>query len=205
MRPILFSPPMVEAILEGRKTMTRRVWAPGRRPSEYDGMYMWSLPTDDPSGPVKYAWGALETPRYPPCKFGKVGDRLWVKEALVKWGEITRYKVDGALAAGGRKWEWKNPVLHGMYMPRWAARLFLEIVSVRLERVQDISEADAQREGWDWSNHDLTKRYDPATMNTARQWFEVLWDKLNGKEHPWSSNPWVWVIEFKRTEVVDAK
>lgn len=180
-RPILFSQPMVRAILEGRKSMTRRAL---NRNKQY--------------GP--FAFDDPRVARY--CPYGQPGDRLYVKEALV-WFMRTdgtcgmKYKADGQVVPASEAWPWQKSVLHGMWMPRWAARLFLEITDIRVERLQDISEEDAQREGWDWSNHDLTKKYDPITMDTARRWFAELWDYLNGDKHPWASNPWVWVISFR--------
>ena len=87
-----------------------------------------------------------------------------------------------------------------IYMPRWACRLVLEIVDVRMEWLQNISEGDAQREGWDLSNMDLYQTYDPVTMTLAREWFAELWDTINAKRAPWASNPLVWVIEFRRVE-----
>ena len=76
-------------------------------------------------------------------------------------------------------------------MPKWACRLWLEVVSVRVKRVQDISEGDAIAEGFIYAGHgDDWQRHDS---------FRVYWDKLNSKKHPWDSNPWVWVVEFKRT------
>lgn len=178
MRPILFSPPMVEAILEGRKTMTRRVL---KREKQY-GPFSF----DDP-----------RVARY--CPYGQPGNLLWVKEALVEWSGATYYKVDKARVGEGLSWGWQKPVLHGMYMPRWAARIFLKITNVRVERVQDISNADARREGLKYHGPE-----DGHHVPNIQGVFSVLWDKLNGKEHPWSSNPWVWVIEFKRVEARDA-
>jgi hypothetical protein len=86
-----------------------------------------------------------------------------------------------------------------IFMPRWAARCCPEILDVRAERVRDIDEVDAQCEGWDMSNHDPAKRYDPVTMNVARQWFASLWDSINAqREFGWDVNPWVWAITFPK-------
>lgn len=91
-----------------------------------------------------------------------------------------------------------SPWQSALFLPRWASRLTLEIVSVRAERVQDISLSDCQNEGVmrDLMGYD-TAYYDGVFMRHA---FSELWDSINGKKHPWSSNPWVWVIEFKTLE-----
>lgn len=214
-RPILFSGAMIRAILDGTKSQTRRVVKPQPDPSEYDGMYMWSPPGSDPSGPVKYAWGAVTHQRLPTCPYGQPGDRLWVREtwALVPdtayrgsegvqqainpyiKGEAAIYRADWDRSGPGTRW---RPSIH---MPRWASRITLEITDVRVQRVQEISEADAQREGWNWSNHDLTQAYDPVSMDTARRWFGDLWDSINAKRgYDWASNPWVWALTFKRVQ-----
>lgn len=169
-RPILFSGPMVRAILGGRKTQTRRIVKTG-------------TPDD---------WNA--------CPYGVIGDHLWVRECFSKPYELDIqakcftgfYRATDA----GRKVKW----MPSIFMPRWASRIALEITNVRIERLQDISEADAQREGWDWSNHDVMQTYDPVTMDTARRWFQAKWDEINGKRAPWGSNPLVWLVEFKRME-----
>jgi hypothetical protein len=82
-------------------------------------------------------------------------------------------------------------------MPKWASRLYCDLLKVRVERLQDITESDAQHEGWDMSNLDLTKTYDPVTMHAARDWFSSLWDSINAdRGYPWSRNNWVWVLEL---------
>ena len=86
-------------------------------------------------------------------------------------------------------------------MPRWASRITLEVTGVRIERVQEMSEGDGQREGWNFQGFDLTQRYDPVTMDSARQWFIAVWDSINAKRgYSWATNPWVWVVEFVRAE-----
>lgn len=76
--------------------------------------------------------------------------------------------------------------------------IVLEILDVRVERLHDISEISAQCEGWDMSNLDPFHAYDPVSMSKAREWFQKLWDSINGEQYPWHSNPYVWVIEFQR-------
>lgn len=160
-RPILFSGAMVRAILAGKKTQTRRVVKlPSFNPTEYDGMFMWSHP-NNPTNSIQYAWGAVgkDNQRPPPCPYGKVGDRLWVREAWAIDGndlEATRatyesvmggistgpyYKADRVHENTGLTWR------NAMFMPRWASRIDLEITGVRVERLQAISEADAEAEG----------------------------------------------------------
>lgn len=212
-RPILFSPPMIRAILDGKKTQTRRVVMPSQSTPKVPPLHMYPWIIDDMQ---EVDEGGLpcwvgEHPDYPTgmkwfsCPKGSVGDRLWVREAYCQlWfnredGWQTFYKADDNMdyVRESAQSEWK-PSIH---MPRWAARLFLEVTDVRVERLHDISEEDAHHEGWDWSNHDLSKKYDPVTMDTARRWFASLWDSIKGDKHPWASNPFVWRIAFRRIEV----
>lgn len=187
-RPILFNSDMVRAILEGRKTQTRRCikW-----PKEYqvDNSAMARIASsNDPL--------ALRR-----CPYGQHGDRLWVRETFAIVPK-TAYAMsegvqqiirpndnhDAAIfragwerSTGGLRW---RPSIH---MPRWASRIQLEIVSVRLERLNDISESDAKAEGCE-----------PAECCDAYyHGFSKLWESINGGGS-WDQNPWVWVIEFKR-------
>jgi hypothetical protein len=198
-RPILFSDEMVRAILDGRKSQTRRVITP--------------LPMTSWIGvPI-----LNEDER---CPHGQPGDWLWVREAFAlvpcsagceKYPEgfdPTKSSVSQPAAPhhGVRyraTWDrsrcapWK-PSIH---MPRWASRSTLEITGVRVERVGDISEADARAEGAPVA---YERRVYPsalaAKVETYRQGFAEVWDRINGKRpgYTWSENPWVWVIEFKR-------
>ena len=180
--PILFSAPMVQAILDGRKTMTRRVLNP--QPSV--GAY---LHHDEKDG-IAFA---------NPCSFNKykyqVGDRLWVREA---WAEGMNVPVP-AIYKADKEWtdikiKWKPSI----FMHRWASRITLEITNIRVERLQDITEADAWKEGV----HDFIDPKHPYIDKwggtPAVGAFSNLWQKINGKKYPWSSNPWVWVVEFKK-------
>jgi hypothetical protein len=207
--PILFSGPMVRAILEGRKTMTRRVVKPQLRPLTPDDTWyladrkLWTF------APKKgghftssdVAWFNLPSVMADiqrPCPYGVPGDRLNVRETWNADGcDHVIFKADGgsATAAGyAAEPKWK-PSIH---MPRKYCRILLEVVSVRVERVQDISEEDAKAEGVDWY---------PALQPIAM--FQDLWDSINAKRGlGWDVNPWVWVVEFKRvtaaTEGVEA-
>lgn len=189
-RPILFIAPMVRAILEGRKTQTRRIVKP--QPSmECDC---------EPEG---YSWVPMHKGRelsHHQCPYGQPGDRLWVRETFSgpwcmgdtppsKWGRSSRiwYWADGNPEEGD--WTRPRPSIH---MPRWASRITLEITDVRVERLQDISDADALSEGI----------YPTSTglyAGAAKAEFRKLWESINGPES-WSANPWVWVIEFKKLE-----
>jgi hypothetical protein len=197
-RPILFSGPMIEAILAGRKTQTRRVVKPqpgsGRSvwPCAYTGTG-WALGEDpacvDPAG-------CSCTPIT--CPYGYVGQRLWVREkfrytdfellgsfasAAVEYADgyrSMRRKEGPASEIMSLKCGWR-PSIH---MPRWASRITLEITGVRVERLQSISEADKLAEG--------------ATPDMP---FGTVWRKINTKPGiRWEDNPFCWVIEFRRVE-----
>lgn len=200
-RPILFSGPMVRAILDGRKTMTRRVITP-QPEMEMDGEIL-------PDGTGGYGWGPV-LPPWPKWPY-QIGDRLWVREtwatrdpiwdddkavsfmipATVDPGMIV-YRADGEK---DRKW---RPSIH---MPRWASRITLEIVNIRVERLREITEEDAEKEGANSEFEcDVTTFCGGGKIpeSTYKLGFKHLWDSINDKTYPWSSNPWVWVIEFKR-------
>jgi hypothetical protein len=212
---------MVCALLDGRKTQTRRVVKPAgahhifqfRGEDEARG-------ADEPTG--KWAWcrSADVVSEHIHCPYGKPGDRLWVREtwSIECLGRIgtsegydctyeLEYRADGAtrefdclpgtddsayLRAYDRmRGDWW-PSIH---MPRWASRIALEVTGVRVERLQDISQADAEAEGIDFLRHVP----DADETLTARELYMCLWDGLKpsaGAE--WSDNPWVWVVEFKR-------
>ena len=224
-RPILISAPMIRATLSGSKTQTRREikWSK-RRPIDFvGGKGDWN----DPS-----CWGWSHDDGYTllksdgepdcyelPCPYGQAGDQLWVREAFSgphcmdasdgckavppsKWGDCSRiwYWADGNPTEGD--WTRPRPSIH---MPRWASRITLEIVSVRVERLQDISEEDAAAEGIYRESEDEIPFNGPWYINagdsqgyaTAKSCYAALWDIING-EGSWEKNPWVWVIEFRR-------
>ena len=242
-KPILFSTEMVKAILDGRKTQTRRVIP--RAGGDCLGYitdrdaYWFELD-------LRTAANGPETSIEAKCPYGRPGDLLWVRETWKPgaWRDDGRIAIDYKASPELTKtpwltipeeypgkqfdelWEqWTNelrdmgwfPDKNGVYqwesgqsplkwrpsifMPRWASRITLRMTDVWVERVQEISEADVQREGWFFQNHDLSKRYDPVTMDTARQWFAELWDSVNAKRgFSWDSNPWVWVVEFEEVK-----
>lgn len=210
-RPILFSPPMVRAILAGQKTQTRRAVKPVGNDEGFvlvqrdDGSW-WPWRSDDgesSSHTVKRDGGEYrdETPHR--CPYGKTGDRLWVKETWsthaflddTRPSEITtrslHYWADGDIKTGK-----KRP---SIFMPRWASRILLEIVSVRVERLQDISEPDCIAEGAP-GGHRAIPGY--AYNATPLEHYKHIWTSINGQAS-WDANPWVWVVEFKHRPAGD--
>jgi hypothetical protein len=222
-RPILFSAPMVRAILAGTKAQTRRVVrdqtavrAASGGPELWTGFMGWQpadAVLDDPS---------LNSNKAAKCPYGMPGDRLWVREAFrpiypqdpgYNGGQPIAYDYRATYTQGDRlgdalgiKRRWK-PSIH---MPRWASRITLEITGVRVERLKDISEADAIAEGIDriggptsctpWKNYGLEAGA-PHAMTCASPVtsYATLWTSINGPES-WDANPWVWVVAFRRAE-----
>jgi hypothetical protein len=250
--PILFSGPMVNAILEGRKTQTRRVIKP--QPPKwvrFASLAFGSL--------WNFVQGGKPICRNAPakCPYGQPGDRLWVRETFVVEVEEDGNKPpfsDGRPVKflsefEGESFDWLQPHYRAtdpqpelccehekceggpcvrpwwpsIFMPRWASRITLEVTSVRVERIQDCSEADAVAEGG--AEKELLHPpdgFDPDNVNppgaygyvsglqpfpegkihpTAAQAFAERWDYINAKRgFGWEKNPWVWVVEFKRVE-----
>lgn len=188
--PILFSDPMVRAILEGRKTQTRRV---------VKGAAQEAMNRDVPH--LEEDGGARWLAR---CPYGQPGDRLWVREAamiephsgsvgMVGGARFCRPGPGGLPQAMEVKFRADYPhpeFLRGwtpsIHMPRWASRITLEITGIRFQRLQDIGQGDACAEG-------CPPFYEPI------DWYSGLWEELNGPGS-WQANPWVWVVEFKRIE-----
>lgn len=201
-RPVLFSAPMVRAILDGRKTQTRRVI----NPQPYiDGMgnFCWNGRNfgQDSNGPCIQAIASpipsSKTKRVC-CPYGKPGDRLWVRETFNHDGEKYIYAAD-LNELGVQKWaaQWK-PSIH---MPRNASRILLEITGVRVERLQDISECDAKAEGSYVCDYFGRRLLDQSSNQGCYKWgYRSIWESLNGTGS-WDLNPFVWVIEFKLLEV----
>lgn len=197
-RPILFSAPMVRAILEGRKTQTRRIVK-----LEGNAFVGRMMNGDQKRWPYRNAYDGEAIP----CPFGQPGDRLWVRETFQQVAHFTTdesgetyavkfkrpkeisYVADGlATGSTGMRsgWSSKKPAIH---MPRWASRITLEIVNVRVERLQEIDAADAVAEGM------------PQFEATPPDFlFRNLWHTIHAADGPngWNANPWVWVIEFRR-------
>lgn len=206
-KPILFSGPMVLAILDGRKSQTRRTVD-----SKFHPDYVQIRGTGPLFDPRldNHRKQLLELAPF------QVGERLWVRET---WGVCseqigTRDEADAledarsqlpwasilyrADANGGHAeshlYRWRPSI----FMPRWACRIFLEVTEVRVERLQAITETDAHAEGV------LTKAeiglvtLDDPTLTWGRDRYRALWDEINGKRQPWSANPFCWVICFRR-------
>lgn len=223
-RPILFNADMVRAVLNGSKTQTRRImkvqpsadFSPMNMEFETDFTARWYTPSVvDKQGYLqpakKQVFGvAIEDEGYT-CPFGAVGDRLWVREtwrgvvainapeASQELG-IARYVPDQEYC---REVHYrathevdKEPWRPSLHMPRWASRITLEITGVRVERLQDISQADAKAEGC-WYGRGGGE---PDFAVSPADHFPTLWASIYGEES-WQANPWVWVIEFKRVEV----
>ncbi len=202
-RPILFSAPMVRALLFGTKTQTRRVvggapsdWAP-IGPEVYSPTVVDSHGDEQP-GPDAYGAGNEDGSEWIRCPYGKPGDRLWVREA---WRTEPRFNLmpprdlDPELTpvqyeAGPHADVLGGKLRPGMFMPRWACRLTLVVIGVRVERLQDITRGDAMAEGCPFQN--MARCEDP------RVWYEDLWCDLNGADS-WNANPWVWVVEFRKS------
>lgn len=214
--PILFSGPMVRAILEERKTQTRRVIKP------------------QPFDPKKdYGSYFREKPEQWSCPYGQPGDRLWVRETwyiddLAFWRPIPLkepddfdnrslyYRADGECCkqipecacaeVGPPPW---RPSIH---MPRWISRITLEVISVRVERLQEITTEDAIAEGFDCNTYrewyDTEEGHHLQRLHALAQYhgepiaaFGFGWDRINAKRgFDWNKNPWVWVVEFKKRE-----
>lgn len=196
-RPILFSGAMVRAILEGRKTVTRRVV----KPVPY-GDLKWNQQILG-----KHVTNWTDDLRLYECPYGQPGDRLWVRETWARVGNtdpgylVYRATYPACLPPGlervpadirdaGYRW---RPSIH---MPRANSRILLEITAVRVERLQDISEEQAKAEGAPMELAEL-ERTVLGAVATYCAGFARLWQSINGAES-WSANPWVWVVEFKR-------
>lgn len=197
-RPILFKGAMVRAILDGTKTQTRRIVKPqvinvgGATPWEWKGTrpkakrgsgWIASTSLDELLSWLKYS-----------CPQGKPGDRLWVKETHAYFdadrenaGVVYRESDNGRTwEAEDEGWKWKP----SLFMPRAWSRITLEVVSVRVERLNEISITDALAEGI------ITDDQWPVD---PRDSYRSLWESINGSGS-WALNPWVWVIEFKRID-----
>jgi len=228
-RPILFSAPMVRAILAGSKTQTRRVVKLREfQPSDTHG-YDWTF-RDKAMRWHDYRAADLMARR---CPYGKPGDSLWVRETLSvtrHWRQIAYAADDATLyqanqSVGDPRAEAlidrygtgnfeESRGVPSIHMPRWACRLVLEITEMRVERLQDISEADALAEGCRWvgcnGDREFYSAYSPSPgvkidvfnptgAPTAREAFANLWESINGAGS-WDANPWVWAVSFKRIE-----
>lgn len=208
-RQILFSAPMVRALLAGTKTQTRRHVKP-QPETQHDGEPYWRV------GGYR-VWGYRPPAAVPlraggnplPCPYGTPGERLWVRET---WAEtdaengtpVVAYRAGGSIPVGRADPDGPDYLITdwaaddtphvdtwrpSIFMPRWASRITLEVTSIRAERLNDIGRGDAMAEGCPFPN--MAEGPDP------RQWYAELWNAINGAG-AWNANPWVWVVEFQR-------
>jgi hypothetical protein len=221
-RPIIFSTEMVKAILEGQKTKTRRPIKP-RKPFLLQCLYYgihpgggyWGSDVDPFTNNIPFA---DDHGFY--CPYGQVGDGLWVRET---WNYLVARPV--WFGPGEDDWDydseecdyipkaqdntagticyyaddrdqckWWRPSIH---MPRWASRIDLEITDIRVEPLREINEVDAIAEGCSLPE-EYSELLKTMFKQPHRQVFIDMWNELFGKKYPWDTNPWVWVIEFKR-------
>lgn len=245
--PLLFNAPMVRAILEGRKTQTRRIWKLPKW-AEWDETYGGEKDGRIiPNNPAHRGWYSVDEVA---CPYGQPGDLIWVKEPWRIGEDVGEGWYPGAFTGdlhliydsdGYRdyrsfpadyRWPRNAKETHNsegtdehwisygpipsIFMPRWASRLLLEVVSVRVERLQDISEEDVlaegflTREGKDAFNvygsreffipemleKDRFGRVSPGANACPKQAYRKLWNEINGPGS-WDANPWVWAINFK--------
>lgn len=211
-KPILFSGPMVRAILDGRKTMTRRVMKI-QPPSEKYQLSRVLSTTGPKQNEGKLHWlsadvNTVRDNNYFTCPYGKVGDRLWVRENFALTGDngsSVVHPIHGGVAWQAtehkKAFKWK-PSIH---MPRWASRITLEITGIRVERLQCISEEDAIAEGCYrmyngmYAGEPHRIKGTPTCCTSPEIAYQRLWESINGPES-WAANPWVWVVEFRRVE-----
>ncbi|PTR17462.1 hypothetical protein C8R31_101626 [Nitrosospira sp. Nsp2] len=194
-RGIIFSGPMVRALLDGSKTQT---WRAMKNPASVLGFRLW----------LGRQWERVDRKGHVldmiNCPYGQPGDRLWVKETWAArpdqdylppsqcddtglWWKASLNGTETGYATCHGKWR------PSIFMPRWASRILLEITAVRVERLHEISEEDAWAEGCLGSDGDVTGGESGYTE------YAGLWETINGAGS-WDKNPWVWVLEFKRIE-----
>lgn len=223
-RPILFSGPMVRAILDGRKTQTRRI-------VKCRGI----CSVEDTGVPQRPLWPGAEDEsgnwQWLDCPHGDQGDRLWVRETTRctcddKSFGVVQYRADESIRTmicdqngegdpiGTRPHKdpfqridkngppWKPSI----FMPRWASRITLEITGVKVERLNEITDKDAIAEGIEavgepeaFGSYVVQVGRLEGRYSTARSLFSGLWESINGPGS-WAANPWVWVVEFRRVE-----
>lgn len=217
--PILFSAPMVQGLLAGRKTQTRRIVKVPRGYSAPNAASSWTDFTTQADGTPTWLvrrTGDIkgESCKWMPCPYGQTGDHLWVRETCGRDGDggyvyradcspflnvelsnrADEFEHDCRNDEGWARW------IPSIHMPRVASRITLEITDVRIERLHDITEQDAIAEG----APDYEEGIDAPPPDDSYQWsyiasFTRLWESINGKGS-WAANPWVWAISFKRVE-----
>lgn len=198
-RGMIFNAEMVRALLDGRKTQTRRIV----KLSHERGMQ--NPVVRGKNGEISFVGCRLAAML---CPFGQPGDRIWVRETWAEAGgnapELQLYRAnypdhvpshyENLKSVEEIRW---RPSIH---MPRWASRITLEITDVRVERLKDISQRDAIAEGGPPDHPSFSKiSREMGFSDWPRSWFAQTWWEIYGRE-AWNTNPWVWVIEFRRVE-----
>lgn len=180
---LLFTPENYDKVLAGTKTQTRRLIKPqppvGAVVWQSEGIgEKWQVRRCDP-------WHSII------CPYGTAGDRLYVKEGLERTsvGNRIQYRCDKAPLYDRRSWPWQRDTLSPLHMPKWAARLWLEITEVRVERIQQISYDDEGREGVTLG----------PECNDRHSGFIALWESIHGKGS-WQRNDWVWVLSYRKVQ-----
>lgn len=192
----------VMAILDGRKTVFRRLV----RPQPGGPFISYGELQNDP----KFGYGFCDGDNYFKCPFGQIGDHLYVRETWAVWKDPNQscvmYKANNGhkdfddlvewvdkvnIKTESKYGKWENPT----HMPKKYARIWLKITNIRVERVKDIMDDQARKEGFN-GGHDSIPVYNYSA--TPREHFSSVWDFIYKN---WDENPWVWVIEFKRIEV----
>lgn len=210
-RPILFSAPMVMAILAGSKSQTRRIVKP-HPPTDVNA---FDVVGDKAFGGIWSRRGCVHVTMDPiRCPYGQPGDRLWVRETLRRTAaDGWYYNADNApvllteenrhigIAWAHHK---ESGVCVSIHMPRWASRITIEITEVRVQRLQEISRGDCAEEGWPVDEEKRARAIayrdagaDDSGDDAAIEWYASLWESINGAGS-WDANPWVWCISFKR-------
>lgn len=212
-RPILFNGEMVQAILEGRKTQTRRVVKPQPEQMRDDVAYGWewrkSQETWFAGATEKQMRADYGLRKY--CPYGKPGDELWVRETWCQrplteapmneiWYKQENQRLFEISKENSGNWAYMYKWRPSIHMPRWASRIQLRITDVRVERVQSMAVGDLICEGFPVPEKPGASNIDELfEWDEAFDWFQSLWDSINVKRgYGWDTNPWVWVIEFER-------
>jgi hypothetical protein len=225
-RGVIFTDESVRAILDGRKTQTRRVVDMGHvefiggRGQENDPS-CWGYGFGDGKWAVlargldeRFKNGCWSIP----CPYGEIGAQLWVKETWRTWERPVdavdgiRFRADDAFVrientmAAAERWvvahdnnKHRDAWRPSIFLPRWASRITLRVTEVRVQRVQEISEPDAKAEGVIPYTTNTLRMVDPNAQGPQyRPAYEDLWSEINGAKAPWSSNRWVWAVTFER-------
>ena len=178
---MLFTSPWVWAILEGRKTQTRRVAKPVKHP-DLGNLYTPGalLREHEPQHVINRA-----------CPYGQPGDRIYVRETFSQhpeWGQLA-FRADGEEFEDADGWLWEPKWIPSIHMPKDFSRIWLEITGVRLGRIQEITPGDCIAEGaWPVEQRELGRGHEAVSA------FREIWESTGGD---WAANPWVWVIDFK--------